>query len=651
MNRFFVGLTAFSAMSVFAGGALAQSSLQLQVDRFEPLGAQGNNILNVATSDVMPHGNPHLGLFAHYLQDPMILRGDDGSEKSVLGSALKTEFSAGLGMWDWLDISFSLPLVVWQDGGDLAELGAPGESANSPTLGDLRVVPRIQLIHHQDFSGFGFAILPMVSIPTGTALNTEGDLRFEPRAVLDWRHRNGLQIATNLAYSFRPRKVVHNVVVDDVVRWSVGTRAPLIWDDVSLVASFFGDIPLDDDVDLSRPPATLNERSGNPLELVGGIELELANDIVLTFGGGAGLNSGLGSPDFRVFLGLGYTPRVADRDGDGIPDRHDACPDEPEDFDGFEDEDGCPDPDNDGDGIPDDVDQCPNEPEDFDGFEDEDGCPDPDNDQDGILDIHDMCPDEAGPAENQGCPILDRDGDGILDADDQCPDDPEDFDGFEDEDGCPDLDNDGDGIPDSEDKCPNDPEDFDGFEDMDGCPDLDNDGDGIPDVDDKCPNEPETINGFEDEDGCPDKGETKVRITTTKIEILDKVFFETGKATIRNRSFNLLSQVASLLRANPQVTKLRVEGHTDNRGGDELNQRLSQERAESVRQYLMAQGIPETRLEAVGYGPSKPVADNKTEAGRDQNRRVEFTIIEVNGEPVTGDGPVTIQKEEVVEDE
>jgi hypothetical protein len=140
-----------------------------------------------------------------------------------------------------------------------------------------------------------------------------------------------------------------------------------------------------------------------------------------------------------VLMGCAAT---GDRDRDGIADKYDECPNEQEDWDGFEDLDGCPDLDNDKDGIPDSRDQCINAPEDFDGFEDEDGCPDPDNDGDGILDIHDKCPNE-----------------------------PEDFDGFEDEDGCPDPDNDGDGILDIHDKCPNEPEDFNGFEDEDGCPD------------------------------------------------------------------------------------------------------------------------------------------------------------------------------------
>jgi len=216
-----------------------------------------------------------------------------------------------------------------------------------------------------------------------------------------------------------------------------------------------------------------------------------------------------------------------DRDGDGIYDNNDMCPDDPEDMDGFQDTDGCPDLDNDGDGIPDLKDRCPNKAEDVDGFQDTDGCPDLDNDNDGIPDVKDKCPgddknyldsreDMDGFQDNDGCPDLDNDNDGIPDAVDKCPNQPEDKNGIEDTDGCPDggKDSDKDGILDKNDKCPNEAEDMDGFKDNDGCPDLDNDKDGIPDMVDKCPGSDKTVsgnintkenyNGVEDTDGCPD---------------------------------------------------------------------------------------------------------------------------------------------------
>ena len=456
----------------------------------------------------------------------------------------------------------------------------------------------------------------------------------------------GFIIDFNIAYAFRDEKIVQNHVTDDVARWAVGLEVPLYEEDLQLLGTLFGDISFANQRDPNNPSQELDERVDAPME--SDIALQYwFGDIVTQAGGGLGITKGVGAPDFRFFASIGYTPRDRDRDGDGIMDDEDQCPDNPEDIDGFEDANGCPDDDNDEDGIKDTRDECPDDAEDVDSFEDENGCPDPDNDQDTVLDDDDECPIDAGKPELKGCP--DTDGDLIIDRLDKCVDKPEDVDSFQDDDGCPDEDNDGDLILDVNDKCPMDAEDADQFEDEDGCPDPDNDRDGILDGDDKCPLEPETINGVDDEDGCPDKGKSKVRITKTKIEILDKVYFDTGKATIQERSYVLLNQVASVLKANPQITKIRIEGHTDSRGKDSFNQKLSQDRAESVRTYLEAQKLEGGRLEAVGYGESKPIADNKKKSGRELNRRVEFTIIEVEGKPV-GEGPVVIEKKEVIEE-
>ncbi|MFZ9890183.1 MAG: OmpA family protein, partial [Myxococcota bacterium] len=203
---------------------------------------------------------------------------------------------------------------------------------------------------------------------------------------------------------------------------------------------------------------------------------------------------------------------------------------------------------------------------------------------------------------------------------------------FEDSDGCPEPDNDRDGILDVNDQCPNEPEDIDQFEDENGCPDPDNDQDGILDVNDRCPNEPETQNGFKDEDGCPDEAPKLVKVTTEKLEILEKVYFDTAKATLQPRSFPLLDDVARILESRPDIKTLTVEGHTDSQGNDASNLKLSQARAESVCDYLESKGIARERLVPQGYGESQPVDTNDTAAGRENNRRVEFKITsEVKG--------------------
>ena len=249
--------------------------------------------------------------------------------------------------------------------------------------------------------------------------------------------------------------------------------------------------------------------------------------------------------------------------------------------------------DTDNDGIKDKHDADPNNPEDFDNFEDEDGAPDPDND-----------------------------GDGVLDTDDKEPNIAEDIDGFEDEDGVPEYDNDQDGIEDKDDLSPNHAEDMDGFEDEDGAPDFDNDGDGILDVDDKCPMEPETMNGFEDEDGCPDKKPEIVFEKKAPI-ILDGVTFASGSAELTANAKNVLGKVVRTLNEYPEM-KLDINGYTDNTGSLNYNMKISKKRAESVINYLINQGIQTDRLTANGYGPENPITSNKTKEGRAKNRRIEF---------------------------
>jgi len=259
----------------------------------------------------------------------------------------------------------------------------------------------------------------------------------------------------------------------------------------------------------------------------------------------------------EVMVGLTWWFGSADRDHDGIANNKDSCPDEPEDFDGFMDDDGCPDPDNDNDGVSDHLDNCPDKPEDHDGFQDEDGCPDPDNDGDGIVDSRDNCPDEA--------------------------------------------------------------EDFDGFEDEDGCPEWDNDGDGVLDHADNCPETPAGV--VVDQNGCQEVKKV------TQALILEGVSFRTGSAQLTADSIGVLAEVAAALRANPDQV-IEIRGHTDNTGNPESNRELSQRRAMSVRDSLIQMGISPSRLSAVGYGQDFPIADNNTAAGRSENRRVEVHVLD-----------------------
>ncbi len=251
--------------------------------------------------------------------------------------------------------------------------------------------------------------------------------------------------------------------------------------------------------------------------------------------------------------------------------------------------------DRDDDGIRDSRDRCPDNAEDKDGFEDLDGCPDKDNDQDGVLDGGD------------GCPLV-----------------AEDKDLFQDDDGCPEADNDKDGLLDPQDKCPNEAEDKDGFEDDDGCPDKDNDQDGIPDKEDLCPDEPETKNGYADHDGCPDA--EQIRVVGDKIVLDDRVHFMVNSHIIRQISYPLLNRLAKLVIEHPEYIHIEVLGHTDERGPDWFNEKLSQSRANSVLELLVKAGVARGRLTAKGYGSSRPLVEKKSEYAWYMNRRVEFEI-------------------------
>ena len=326
----------------------------------------------------------------------------------------------------------------------------------------------------------------------------------------------------------------------------------------------------------------------------------------------------------EVHMGLKITipyGKKHDRDKDGVSNKMDKCPKDP----GPCVSHGCPD--RDSDGVLDKDDLCPDTP----GPAELHGCPDTDGD--GIIDIQDSCPFDKGPAYTHGCP--DRDSDGIPDKLDECPD----LRGLAQFNGCPDRDSDG--IPDKLDLCPDVPgskdhhgcpdTDKDGvFDDVDqcvltpgpvenhGCPWPDRDGDGIPDKEDECPD----VFGVPENHGCP-KLEKK-ELETVKFAF-DNLEFATGKDEIKSKSFFSLNALADLLKKKDSYG-LRIEGHTDNVGKDESNLILSQKRATAVKNYLMKRGVDGTKLEAFGYGASKPIADNDTPEGRQKNRRVEMKI-------------------------
>jgi len=591
-------------------------------------------IASVNGTDVLGHLDYSFGLildgafnlapYSGFIND----ESEDANDAERTKHLVKQYFSGvlhfNLGLFNKLVVGAQLPIIAIRGENVTAvgqfNTGADPAGLDYQGIGNLVLHAKYRILRMEQ-QPIGLAAILQIGLPTGTPEKFAGEpgamlwplivLGYQPHRIVRFNAEAGYRLVTGegATLNYTARTVpgnANNATAPMIVR----TGTPITYDDQ---VTFGGGLA----VRVAPAVDIIAEGYGNQIvsdgslatEVLGGLKIFVDANSYLLLAGACGNVcmplDGFSQPDYRGILGFIFEPSIGDRDGDGYKDDVDQCPDDPEDFDDFADEDGCPDPDNDRDGILDIDDECPLVPEDHDGDADDDGCPEGD---DG-----------------------DRDGDGILDSVDQCPDDPEDIDGYQDEDGCPDPDNDKDGILDVDDLCPNDPEDKDGFKDKDGCPDPDNDQDRILDVDDSCPNKPETYNGFEDKDGCPDRG--SVIIEDNQIMILEKIYFETDSAEIQQRSYPIVDAVGATLIGNPQITKIEIQGHADERGNDDYNVRLTRDRAAAVLEALVQRGVDRNRMRSGGYGERCPIEDSHTESAWEKNRRVEFKILETDQGP------------------
>jgi len=565
------------------------------IQQFKPA-TDVDGFMLVHDASLLPQFRFGVGFTLNYALNPLEVQAPGyGRQFGLVDGIIGGDLVATFAVFDFWEIGLLAPVMQIPVETDFVASSAfPGKKI-AYGFGDLVIDSRIRILDPAE-KKIGLAINPWLSIPTGNERIGLG--RGLPgtgiKLILSQKYK-WFHFALNAGYAFFAPATVANLSTGNEFTYGAGFGVSPIPEHLEINVELDGSL-------IAGP----NERDGkerffnqahSPAEVLVSLRGTLNNGLTIYGGAGKGISNGYGSPDVRVFAGVAFairTPR--DRDKDGLHDKIDECVSEPEDIDEYMDEDGCPDPDNDGDGILDEVDQCRDVAEDADGWQDVDGCPDPDNDGDVVPDDLDACPNDA------------EDADGHLDAD-----------------GCPDPDNDADGILDTQDTCPLAPEDIDGYQDTDGCPDTDNDSDGIVDAEDICPDDPEDINGVKDLDGCPDA--TLAVKTKDSIVILEKVYFATGRDRVLRRSNPVLAAVADVLTSNPEVLKIRVEGHTDDVGKEDRNLDLSQRRAESVQRALVKLGVAAERLEAVGYGENRPIDTNRTDDGRERNRRVEFTIL------------------------
>ncbi len=614
-NRIALCLTAVGTSFCLAPPANAQdeaaSSAQdgeFSVQRFLPA-AGSNNYLAVEGARFRSQLGWTAGLFFNYSREPFSVvscvsatdcdapNATNTESIQVISDMMTWDLLGSFNPADFVQIGLRVPLSFVTGQGIDLERGTPGPGVTGFGIGDPNLEGKLRFFGEPDsVVVLGGALDLQFPLGHATAegkfIGNDSPIAVGFRGIADFKPLEELGISANLRGVYRGESTLASTTVGPLeFHYGVGVGYQ--------ISPVFGVL-----AESTGTTQFSTQNGTNTMEIDGGVRISpLSTGLAFTLGGGVGVLEGVGVPVARGIFGVMFVNEAGDQDGDGIADAADQCPTKPEDKDGFEDEDGCPDPDNDKDSVEDAKDKCPDKPETINGFEDEDGCPDSvkDSDADGIPDDKDKCPQQAGKMRL-----------------------PEFY-------GCPDTDEDG--VADPVDKCPNEKEDTDGFQDTDGCPDPDNDQDGVLDEADECSDDPETKNGFEDEDGCPDTvpaGPSKpklVEVGATEIKILQRVEFTTGSDKIQGaQSFAVLDAVADVLKQRKSIQLVEIAGHTDNAGNAAQNKALSQKRADAVKTYLVGKGVEAERLKPVGYGPEKPIGDNTKPDGKQQNRRVEFNI-------------------------
>ncbi len=564
----FFGIVLF----LLPAGARAQAQ-GFGLNRYNPSEA-GSEWFAADTLDLRGKARPSVLVLGDWSHKPLVLYDDDGDEReAIIEDQLYLYLAASINLWSRLRLSANLPFVPVSNGAEVTVDGLDYDGTQENALGDLRLGLDLRLLG--EYRGpISVALGGQVFLPTGDPAAYTGDdgVRVRPRLMA--AGELGLfAYAAEVGFAYRAQDDGFAGTPTGNEAFFAAAAGLRLADGRLLIGpELFGSTVVEGGESF--------ERRTTPMEILFGGHYRFQSGVSLGLGVGPGLTRGIGAPQVRALLSLGFTPAIdeqppppkPDTDGDGILDVDDACPDEA------------------------------GEPSDDPS---QHGCPPPsDRDGDGIIDGEDACPDEPGVAsedkQQHGCPVRDRDGDTILDDEDACPDEAGEASDDPQKHGCP--------------------------------PPADSDGDGIIDEEDACPNEAGPPNGIPEKHGCP-----RVLLKEKQIVILEKVEFDTGKATIRPESESLLEAVAQVLKEHPEILQVSVEGHTDNRGGAAFNRDLSRRRAAAVVAWLVEHGIEASRLTSKGFGPEKPIDSNDTEEGRQNNRRVEFHIVksakDQDGEP------------------
>ncbi|MBL9008106.1 MAG: OmpA family protein [Myxococcales bacterium] len=629
-------LAALALLGASPGVAQAQQTpLGFQVSRYEPTAA-GEWSFWVDHPWYSSTRRFAGGLTLNYAHNQLTQARQNTNGSVMNTGAIQAHFLSlhldlAVSFFDRLNITASLPVQLLSQGE-----GLPAGSLQATGLGfaDPRFGLMFRIFGQPDASPISLSVAAHAWIPLNDgangAFNTRNDtqFRFLPKLILAG-YGSRIRWSFTGGFLYRPEA---RLVANNFVAGTAGSE-------LQLGASIYY-------ADKERrfaigPEAVLGtllipnqafQQNATSVEVLAGFHYNIANLIQLGGAGGIGLLREPGTPDARALLRIAYAPLppiIKDRDKDGVQDHEDLCPDVQAGLQPDPEKKGCPLTDIDMDGVWDNQDLCPKTAAGDHPDPARKGCPAQDSDSDGVFDYEDQCVDKpAGKnpdPEKKGCPLKDRDEDGVFDNEDQCLDTPAGEHPDPRRKGCPATDKDGDGVWDHEDQCLEIPAGVKPDPAKRGCPLPDTDGDTVVDPEDACPDKPGAPSPDPKKNGCPGLVEIKNGLITIK----QQIFFATNKDTILPKSFPVLKAVADVLKVQPFVKKVGIEGHTDNKGKPDKNLDLSKRRAASVLKHLVAkEGIEEKRLESQGYGDTRPIADNKNEKGRALNRRVDFRIVD-----------------------
>jgi OmpA-OmpF porin, OOP family len=590
MKRPLLSLTVLAGIGAFAPAAAADEP-GFAASVFEP-SERGSDWFANESNDYRGELRLAVGVVGDYGYRSVI--GARNRSGTIAASLLRNQVLLHAGfsliMADRLRLGLSIPVQLHAFGHPATRGGVDYlPPVHQQSAGDIRASLDLRLAGEYG-DPISLAIGASVFFPLGQREQFTGDevVRFAPH--LNIAGDAGLfAYAVRGGYEYRPLDVTYiDTQLGDTITFGAAVGVRLADKRLLIGPELYGRTIIEDGV----------HRHDTPIEMLLGAHVKAGAGIRVNAGAGTAVDRGFGAARFRGLLGLEWFPEPErpDLDKDGVYDDEDACPN----ISGIRTNDpatnGCPPappPDRDRDGIDDSRDACP----DVMGVRTDDpatnGCPPPppDRDRDGVPDSEDACPDVAGvrtaDPKTNGCPP-DRDGDGVLDQDDACPDVA--------------------GLKTQDPKT-------------NGCPDTDRDKDGILNDDDACPDQAGPKSADAKTSGCP-----RVFIKNGLIQIMEQPKFDFNKATIKPDSDSLLTEVAKVMTDHPEIKRVRVEGHTDNKGAAAYNQKLSQQRADAVIQWLSSRGIAANRLVAKGMGLTTPLVPNDSEANRALNRRVEFHI-------------------------